>query len=209
MNPSVLIDLHYLPSIAWFGVLFRYDQILLERHEHYIKQSYRNRCHILTAHGVEKLVLPLTAKHGKVVITDVRIDHGQKWLMQHWRTIESAYRKAPYFEHYADDLQKVLTKRQVFLYDLNRDLLGICLGWLKVTKTIRESSGYDPTPAASILDLRNAVHPKKTLNPGVFRPVPYPQVFGKSFVSNLSLIDLIFCEGPGARQLVESSVGGR
>jgi hypothetical protein len=92
-----LIDLHYLPSVAYFAALHGTEKIILEKKEHFEKQSFRNRCHILTAQGVERLVIPLTSKSGKVLITDVRIDYTQKWLNNHWRTLESAYRSSPFF----------------------------------------------------------------------------------------------------------------
>jgi hypothetical protein len=91
-------------------------------------------------------LVPLTSKHGKVLITDIRIDYSQKWLNNHWRTIESAYRNAPFFEHYADQVQKVLQKGHTFLYDLNMELLTICLKWLKSDISIEESITYEKIP---------------------------------------------------------------
>ena len=203
---TVLIELHYLPSVIYFSSLHRTQKIIVEKHEHFVKQSFRNRCHILTAHGVERLVVPLTSKHGKVLITDIRIDYTQKWLNNHWRTIESAYRNAPFFEHYGDQVQKVLQKGHVFLYDLNLELLTICLKWLKSDISIDESTTYEKIPAKGIIDMRNAVHAKKPERyADYYQPVPYPQVFGNKFAEGLSLIDLVFCEGPAARTVVASS----
>ena len=172
-----------------------------------MKQSYRNRCHILSARGKEKLIVPLTSKHGKVFISDVRIDYGQKWLNNHWRTIQSAYGRAPFFEYYGEDLEKVLFKKVVFLYDLNYDLLSMCLKWLKRDVTIKESLAYETVPVLPVLDLRSAITLKNEENLQYFyRPVSYYQVFGNSFVVNTSIIDLIFCEGPGAAEIVKASV---
>ncbi|HEU5289727.1 MAG TPA: WbqC family protein, partial [Cyclobacteriaceae bacterium] len=128
---AILIDLHYLPSIPYFTVLSSAEKIIIEKNEHFEKQSYRNRCHILTSQGVERLIVPLTSRSGKVLITEVRLDYSQKWLNNHWRAIESAYRSSPFFEYYADDLHTILFKKNVFLYDLNFELLTICLKWLK------------------------------------------------------------------------------
>ena len=99
------------------------------------------------AQGKEKLIVPLTFKHGKVFITDVRIDYGQKWLNKHWRAIQSAYGKAAFFEHYSEDLEKVLFRKTVFLYDLNIELLSMCLKWLKWDLEIKESMTYEKAPA--------------------------------------------------------------
>ena len=115
---QVLIESHYLPSISYFKAIFPAKTIILESNEYYVKQSYRNRCEILTANGVDKLIVPLTSKHGKVYIRDVRIDYSQKWLNGHWRAIQSAYGKAPFFEFYADALYNILFSKKV-LYRLN------------------------------------------------------------------------------------------
>lgn len=203
---TILIELHYLPSIPYFSSIHRANKIVVEKHEHFVKQSYRNRCHILTAHGVERLVVPLTSKHGKVLITDIRIDYSQKWLNNHWRTIESAYRNAPFFEHYADHVQKVLQKGHVFLYDLNMELLTICLKWLKSDISIEESITYEKIPVEGIIDMRNVILAKKPeRHADYYQPIAYPQVFGNKFAEGLSLIDLVFCEGPASRTVVASS----
>jgi hypothetical protein len=203
---KALIELHYLPSIAYFSALRSAEKIIIEKHEHFSKQSYRNRCHILTAQGVERLVIPLTSKHGKVLITDVRIDYSQKWLNNHWRTIESAYRSSPFFEFYADDVHKVLFSNKNFLYDLNFELLTMCLKWLKLTVTLQESMAYEKTPADGVIDMRNMIHAKKTEHQAnYFEPVAYPQVFGNKFAEGLSLIDLVFCEGPNSGKVVVAS----
>ena len=203
-----LIELHYIPSIAYFVVLHRCDTVVIERHENFVKQTYRNRCVINTSQGLSRLVVPLTSRHGKVLITDIKIDHSQKWLNNHWRAIRSAYARAPFFEHYADALHDTLFRQHVFLYDLNMELLTICLKWLKLSVTIVESSRYIPEVSEEFFDLRHVIHPKNPLPGKVgFKEVQYAQVFGSKFVPNLSIIDLVFCEGPSARHVVESSAG--
>jgi hypothetical protein len=205
-----LIESHYLPSIEYFSAINTFRTITLEKCEHFVKQTYRNRCHILTSQGQQSLIVPLTSKHGKVLISDVRVDYSQKWLNNHWRAIESAYRNAPFFEYYADDLEKVLFQKHIFLYDLNTAFLTICLKWLKSETKVQESMSYEKIPSEGIFDLRNGIHPKKaelsTLN---FKPVAYPQVFGNKFVEQLSIIDLVFCEGPNARAIVAASATAR
>lgn len=182
------------------------NEIVLERHEYYVKQSYRNRSHIISANGKETLIVPLTSKSGKVYITDVRIDYSQKWLNNHWRTIRSAYGKAPFFEHYADELERILFNRATFLYDLNRDLLSLCLKWLKWGIAIKESERFEKTPSAQVFDFRSALNAKDESNLSKFYlPVPYRQVFGNTFVGNVSVIDLIFCTGPEASRIVRAS----
>src|SRR6185295_1959943 len=101
----------------------------LENHEHFNKQSYRNRCYVLAANGVERLTVPVTEKHGKALITDVKIDYTFRWQANFWRTLESAYRNAPFFEHYSDDLRREIFSNHAYLYDLNSRLLSMCLAW--------------------------------------------------------------------------------
>ena len=204
---TALIELHYLPSIAYFAALHQAREIVLEKHEYYVKQSYRNRCHIISASGKATLIVPLTSKHGKVYINDVRIDHSQKWVNNHWRTIRSAYGRAPFFEHYADELERQLLRRQIFLYDLTHDMLSMCLKWLKWDTVIKESEKFEKTPPASVLDLRSALDAKdETSLSQFYLPVTYRQVFGNTFVANVSVIDLIFCTGPEASMIIRASV---
>lgn len=204
----VLIEPHYFPSIPYFKAVHGSTKIILEAHEYFVKQTYRNRCEIITAHGVEKLVVPLTSKHGKVYIKDVRIDYSQKWLQGHWRTLQSAYGKAPFFEFYCDELRSILFSKREFLFDLNLELLTICLKWLKLSPEISESMSYVTDPAEGILDLRNVIRAKnKDLLPPGLDSAPYSQVFGNMFAKNMSLIDLLFCEGPGALEILKSSSG--
>jgi hypothetical protein len=201
-----LIELHYLPSVQYFAALQTAEKIIIEKREHFVKQTYRNRTHILTAQGVERLIIPLTSKHGKVLITDVRIDYSQKWLNNHWRTIESAYRSSPFFEFYADDIHKILFSTHTFLYDLNFELLTLCLKWLKWSVTVQESMTYEINPLNDVIDVRNVINAKKADNQvQYFRPVAYQQVFGNKFAEGLSLLDLVFCEGPNAGKLVAGS----
>ena len=204
---TALIDAHYIPSIAYFSAIQPANEILLEKYEHFEKQSYRNRCSILTASGKIHLIAPVTSKHGKALITDVRLDYSQKWLNNHWRTIQSAYGNAPFFEYYAEELHDLLFKKVIFLYELNYLLLSMCLKWLKWTMPIKETEYYLQSSSDSVLDLRSAINPKKLEQCHQFYyPIMYNQVFGNTFVENLSLIDLVFCEGPGASKIVRASV---
>lgn len=152
------------------------------------------------------MIVPVTTKHNKTLITDIRIDYSQKWVNNHWRTIQSAYGKAPFFEHYADDLEKVLYSKQEFLYDLNVRFLSLCLKWLKWGIPVTESLSYETTTQFDTTDLRSQISSKKQDNlSNFFRPSSYTQVFGNAFVENMSLVDLIFCEGPEAGRRVQAS----
>ncbi|MEK6780785.1 MAG: WbqC family protein [Bacteroidota bacterium] len=201
-----LIELQFLPSLEYFCALLRFDQIILERHEYYIKQSYRNRCYINTSQGTGMLTVPVSAKRGKVFFKDVRIDYSTKWQNNQWRTLQSAYRNAPFYEHYEEALHKLIFSGNIFLFDLNRSLLSFCLKSLRLELNLSESVAYEKEPDSSIEDLRSVIHAKTPHSEHSFyKPIPYHQVFGNMFVSNLSIIDLLFCEGANAGHMIKAS----
>lgn len=198
-----LIETQYLPPISYFSLLRGSDQIIIEKYEHYVKQSYRNRCYINSANKVARLVVPITAKHGKTVISAVKIDYDQKWRHDHWRAIQSSYGKAPFFEYYMHDLHAILFKRHEFLMDLNMSLLSMCLKWLQWEIPITESKAYEKETLQPIKDCRNLINAKNTSQTHkYYRREVYPQVFGSRFVEDLSILDLVFCMGPEANKFV-------
>lgn len=206
MSKTVILDLHYLPSIEYFCCIGMYDHIILEAHEHFQKQTYRNRCKISSANKVDTLSIPV--KHGskKVPITEVEIDYNQKWNSNHWRAIQSAYGKAPFFEYFADYFEKVFQKKENFLFEHNYQLLTICLSLLGLNKKISLSERYEKAINCNIEDFRSYIHPKVDYNyRQIFMPKVYFQTFGKDFVPNLSIIDLLMCEGPNSSHIVAQS----
>lgn len=205
--PALLIDLHYLPSIAYFACLQPYETIWLEAHEHYQKQTYRNRCYTLTSQGVDRLTVPVRHSSGiKTPYRRLEIDYSQPWVDKHWRALCTAYNKAPYFEYFAASFHDVLLARPAYLFDLNLLLLQTCCTLLQVEKKFELSTNYEKTPGAQIVDARGEIHPRHRLEANsYFQPIPYPQVFGSEFHSNLSILDLLFCEGPNARAILQHS----
>ena len=198
--------MHYLPCLAYFSALADCDQVAVEKFEHYQKQSFRNRCYLKGPHQIETLIVPVTAKKSQTLITDVKIDYSQKWLNNHWRTLQTAYGRAPFFEYYAPDLEAIFFKKPLFLYDLNLEIMTLCLKWLQNAAALTETSRYEKKTAAGIIDLRGVINPKKEDGCNRFyKSIEYPQVFGRKFVPNLSLIDLVFNQGPGAWATVKAS----
>lgn len=188
----------YNPPAAFFWHAVRSESIQLEAHENYIKQSYRNRCHVLTAHGVQPLSVPVLRGNSKIKtpIQEIEIDYSQKWQLVHWRTIQAAYGRAPYFEFYSDYLQAIYEQQHKFLFELNVDLLKLYLKLLKLNKPLNFTQDYQVQVPENVLDLRNRIHPK--ISTDNLHVNPYTQVFGKQFVPELSIIDLLFTQGPAS-----------
>ena len=198
------IDLQYLPSLEYFCALLKNDIIVIEAHEYFEKQSYRNRCKILTTNKVDDLTVPVKNGNTKILIKDLRIDYHQDWTRRHWGAIHSAYGKSPFFEFYADYFKKILDKKPDFLFDFNLDLLTICLKLLRLEKTIIFTEEYEKDVEN---DFRGQIHPKKTYQENqLYQPVKYRQNFGNEFEPNLSILDLLFCQGNQSLKILQESL---
>lgn len=204
---EILIDLQYLPTTLYFSLLANADKVIIEKHENFEKQTYRNRTHILTPQGIDVLSIPLLGSQKKIPISEIKIDYKQKWINRHWRAIQSAYGKAPFFIHYAELFEQELKATHSTLFELNSGLLTLCLKLLGIDTPIAFSLEYQKTPSEPIIDLRSAVHPKK---PFTYLPkfvfTPYQQVFGKRFVEGLSILDLLFSEGPNSETIIKGQI---
>ena len=157
-------------------------------------------------HRVEPLIVPVLHSHGKAPVHQVPIDYSQKWVNVHWRTIHTAYGSAPFFEYYGPEVHDVLYRKPPFLYDLNLALVTLCLKWLRMQPVLKETQRYEEKTEHGIIDLRGVINPKKEGGCNrIYKSIEYRQVFGSKFVPNLSLIDLIFSQGPGAWDIVKAS----
>jgi hypothetical protein len=191
---TLLIDLHYFPPISYIKEIVKADTIVLEAHETFQKQTYRNRCEILTANGKDALIIPVI--HGSSgYIKDVKIDYSQRWFQMHDRSLRAAYGKSPFFEFIMNDISAVLEAKHTFLWDLNYNMLTLCLEKLTLKKDILESYSYLEKEELedSIFDLRGKIKPSSNKEIGQNVSKRYHQVFGNEFVSNLSILDLLFC----------------
>lgn len=208
----LLIELQYLPPVQYFATLMRHGKVLLEQKENYSKGSYRNRCYIAGANGILMLSIPLAkGKNEQQGIRQTRISTADKnWRNQHWRTIQSAYGNSPFFEFYADGLKALYQKEYEYLWDFNYDLLIWITKKLQLDISISLTSEYQGNPSDEIADWRNAIHPKqhKQRPDEQFKAAYYAQAFEDrhGFLSNLSILDLLFCSGPGAGLVLENCV---
>jgi len=182
--------------------------VTIEQYDHYTKQTYRNRCRILGANGVINLVIPVVKRHGKkTLMKDVKVDYDTDWQRVHWHSIYSSYASAPFFEFMEDHYQPLYKKKYTFLFDLNTDLLHAALDLLQIKKPIFTSEQFIPKEPGA--DLADAIHPKKEFSHSEreFSPSPYHHVFTDrhGFCPDLSIIDLLFNEGPNAATILKAS----
>ncbi|MBS1646835.1 MAG: WbqC family protein [Bacteroidetes bacterium] len=190
---ALLLSTAYLPPVAYLQKIKNNRPFFIEKHEHYQKQSYRNRCTVLTANGVLPLSVPITQTHQKQVVSTVRISYSEKWQQKHWRAITSAYRNTPYFMYYEDAIQPFYQRKYDFLLDYNTEWLQVLLRLFKIDTPILFTENYEKD--ALDVDFRNILHPK---NIDYHSPCkPYAQLFSErfGFQENLSCIDLLFNQG--------------
>ena len=222
----LLSELQYHPPAAFFAALLGADGLLLEAHEHYRKQTYRNRCLIRTAQGVQALTVPVIDgnRADKIRVSLVEIDYRQNWVHRHWRTLQTAYGNSPYFDYYADYLHDIYVSKPALLFDLNLQFLRLLLRCFRITLPIAFTADYrahypsdelrPDFPISSFthspLDKRDWLTPKANQpRPEPDTPTapvlvrPYPQVFGPGFEPGLSALDLLFSQGPAAGSFLQ------
>lgn len=184
--------------------------IYIETCENYQKQSYRNRCRFYAADGVQTLSFPIVHEGGthKQPISEIKVDWSKPWLLQHKRAIISAYHTSAYFEYYQDELFAILDSRPERLIDLNMALTRFFIEKTGLSVDLRTTSEYSRSGILTGIDghdivcedLREAIHPKRpdTILESMNLKKPYFQVFSPKygFHSNLSIMDLLFNQGP-------------
>lgn len=203
LERTVLMELHYLPCLEYFTCLNNYDLVILEYQENYPKQTMRNRCYVKTTNKTDLLTVPVVK--GAELARDVKIDYGQDWRRRHWGCFQSAYGKSPFFEYYAPELNKVYSGRPAFLFDLNFDLLTVCLRLLGIKKKITGNLAYSEKTTADISDKRSKISGSAGSEGNFYKSIPYYQTFGNDFVPNLSIVDLLFNQGPESRKILQQS----
>lgn len=210
MSESILLSTAYFAPIQYYTHFVASQHVYLEQFEHFNKQTYRNRCTILAGNGPVSLIIPVEKGRGpKTLIKDLKISYDTNWQRNHWQTLVSAYNSSPYFEYYQFDIQHFFSKKWNFLLDYNFSIHQTICEILEIQNKIILTSDFEKVPPQTI-NLREAITPKKSkyVDPH-FNPDTYTQVFSEKFdfVPNLSILDLIFNEGPNAyTRLLDSYV---
>ena len=135
--PALLSSAYFAP-IQWYQKLNRYDVCLIEQHDHFVKQTYRNRCVIATANGMQTLSIPVEKFDDvKCEMKDVCISDHDNWRHQHWNALLSAYGESPFFEYYQDDIRPFYEKKWKFLFDFNMEITHTLCELLDIQSDIR------------------------------------------------------------------------
>lgn len=175
----------YFGSVEWYRQLVCAEgAVYIEAHENYVKQTARNRCYIATANGRQGLSVPVTVPTAKCNIGEVLVsDHGN-WRHQHWEALKSAYGMSPFFDYYKEDIRPFFERRWEQLFDYNLAIIQRMLGLLGVEKELRLTDCYQGN--------------KEAEKSGNIRR--YYQTFQKrhGFIEGLSILDLLFNEGPAS-----------
>ena len=217
---TALLQTTYFGPVQWYQKLKRYDHCVIEQYDSYQKQTYRNRCVIATANGLQALTVPVEVGGKKEEVREVRISDHNQWRRVHWNALQSAYSESPFFEYYADDIRPFFEQTYEFLIDFNEAIRQKMCELLDIDTSVSYSSGFMVhgswfmvhgswfrvhgsgfmVQGSEFRDFREVIHAKHPQDDPEFQPRSYWQVFQHryGFQPNLSILDLLFCMGPEA-----------
>ena len=198
---DILIHPNYFPNIHQFTQIIKANNILFEVSDNYQKQTFRNRTYIYGANGKLGLFIPVIHTHkNRELFKDVKISYESNWMDLHLKSLQSAYRSSPYFEYFEDDFIKLYSEKEKFLADFNIKCIRLISSLLDLDLDYKISGEYveKTNDIIDLRDLSNARKEKKIDTP------KYIQVFESKhgYINNLSIIDLIFSEGPNSVSLI-------
>ena len=192
-----LLPISYLGPVAYYSAILQSEEIFIETKEHFIKQSFRNRCTIMGANGTQTLTIPKERKSSdKTLISDISISNQDNWQKSHWQSIVSAYNSSPFFEYYKDELLPFYNRKHNTLFDFNLKITKTILELMQVEKKLNLTSKFQKE--CNDLDLRSSKFILKNQE-------EYQQVFCEkySFIPNLSILDVLFNLGPETTSYLE------
>ncbi|MCB0402353.1 MAG: WbqC family protein [Flavobacteriales bacterium] len=203
MTSTAIFSSYYLAPISFYHALTQFPRVYTDVCENFVKQTYRSRTYMMGPNGVQILTIPLTHIKKRQRLKDIRISYAENWQKIHWKSIEAGYRRSAYFEYYEDHFYPVFHKQTQYLLDFNETLQHKVLELLSLDVNITHSDHY-LTPEEGSTDFRSSFTPKSISSDLNFPE--YYQVFSdrNPFAPNLSIIDLLFNEGPNALNYLKS-----
>lgn len=197
MTKSLFATAYFAPAIQYSEYL-KADKIAIEIHEHFPKQTYRNRTNIMTANGPFALSIPLAGRKNHSLTKDIKLSKAEDWKTLHWKTIENAYKRSPFFEYYENKINKLYTSsNHSYLIDFNHEAEAIVEDILKVSFVKENTKDFIEENNPNYKDLR-LITPKNRELPKLITESSYLQVFADKYpyTPNLSILDVIFNLGP-------------
>lgn len=190
----------YFSPISQYQALLNSNSITFEVEDNYQKQTYRNRCYIYGANGKQLLNIPVSIPKSskKTKSKDILVENSN-WQKQHYKSFEAAYNHSPFFEFYKDDLQKIFSKKYTYLLDVNLDSFNFIKNALELPIEYKFSKTYEENKPNDFRDLADS---KKKVEISFLSYIQmFDQKFG--FLKNLSILDLLFMEGPNSINFLE------
>jgi hypothetical protein len=199
MTMTVVTSACYFPPAIFFNYYSEAEEILLDAHEYFVKQTLRNRTYLCGANGKFSLIVPVKHTGGKLTpVKEIQISYDTNWQKTHWRSLTSAYRNSPYFEFYEDELASLFSVKEKFLFDLNEKILHKLYRLTGAEKNISLTEKYFSGYENAVTDLRNLSDPAAFFQSlSTARIKTYPQVFAppENFIAGLSILDMLFNTG--------------
>lgn len=198
---QLLLPSAYAPPLVYMALLYTQEggHVLIEGQEHIVKQSWRNRCDILTAQGIQSLTIPIERPQSwRTPIREVLISEHGDWRHQHAQALRTNYGASPYFEYYWDDLRPFYERPYRYLWDYNMELLETICQLMHLDVAFAVSSAFVPYDTLEGADWRSLLHPRHLIREGYPEGLRYYQPFGQAgaFVPELSVYDLLMNKGP-------------
>lgn len=204
---DLLLSTAYFPSIEYMACLTKASRVFIEKHETYPKQSLRNRCYLAGSQGVQMLSIPVVKTLGNNTPVDkIVIDNAQDYRNHHFKTIQTLYSSAPFYDYYIDFVKEDIFNPENNLMEYNLTILKRLMSFLEIKVNIDFTDCFQKHKNDKF-DLRFALSHKTAY--GTFSIIKsvqtYSQVFSdrNGFFANLSVIDLIFNEGPSASAILK------